>query len=132
MIRHEEHKKTLKIETECADDVLLLLAHIKRMNLASLLDKHIPAHGNRKGPSVGEVTVVWLSPILSEANHRMNHVQEWSKQRTATSLRDQHSSAFAAGRRLCLHPGGLAWWVGGYVAQSAGVPDRFSSGIRAS
>jgi len=54
---------------------------MQHMNLAGLLDKHIPAHGNRKGLSVGKVTLVWLSHILSEANHRMNHVQEWSKRR---------------------------------------------------
>jgi len=74
-------KETLTIETERADDVPLLLAHMQRMNLAELLDKHIPAHGNRKGLSIGKVTLVWLSHILSEANHRMNRVQEWSKQR---------------------------------------------------
>lgn len=74
-------KELLKIETERADDVPLLLAHMQRMNLASLLNKHIPVHGNRKGLSGGEVTIVWLSHILSEANHQMNHVQEWSKQR---------------------------------------------------
>jgi len=74
-------KETLNIETERADDIPLLLAHMQHMNLAGLLDKHIPAHGNRKGLSVGKVTLVWLSHILSEANHRMNHVQEWSKQR---------------------------------------------------
>jgi transposase len=74
-------KELLNIETERADDVPLLLAHMQRMNLAELLDKHIPVHGNRKGLSVGKVTRVWLSHILSEANHRMNHGQEWSKQR---------------------------------------------------
>jgi transposase len=74
-------KETLTIETERADDIPLLLAHMQHMNLAGLLDKHIPAHGNRKGLSVGKVTQVWLSHILSEANHRMNHVQEWSKRR---------------------------------------------------
>lgn len=74
-------KETLTIETERADDIPLLLAHMQHMNLAGLLDKHIPAHGNRKGLSVGKVTQVWLSHILSEANHRMNHVQEWSQRR---------------------------------------------------
>jgi transposase len=54
---------------------------MQRMNLAKLLDKHIPVHGNRKGLSLGNVTVVWLSHILSEANHRMNQVQEWAKRR---------------------------------------------------
>jgi transposase len=74
-------KETVNIETERADDIPLLLAHMQHMNLAGLLDKHIPTHGNRKGLSVGNVTLVWLSHILSEANHRMNHVQEWSKRR---------------------------------------------------
>jgi transposase len=74
-------KETLNIETERVDDIPLLLANMQRMNLAKLLDKHIPTHGNRKGLSLGNVMTVWLSHILSEANHRMNHVQEWAMQR---------------------------------------------------
>ena len=74
-------KETLKIETERVDDIPLLLANMQRMNLAKLLDKHIPTHGNRKGLSLGNVMTVWLSHILSEANHRMNHVQKWAMQR---------------------------------------------------
>ena len=74
-------KETLNIETERVDDIPLLLAHMQRMNLAELLDKHIPTHGNRKGLSLGNVMMVWLSHILSEANHRMNHVQEWAERR---------------------------------------------------
>ena len=69
-------KETLNIETERVDDIPLLLAHMQRMNIAELLDKHIPVHGNRKGLSLGNVMMVWLSHILSEANHRMNQVQE--------------------------------------------------------
>jgi transposase len=74
-------KEMLNIETERVDDIPLLLAHIQRMNIAELLDKHIPVHGNRKGLSLGNVMVVWLSHILSETNHRMNQVQDWSKRR---------------------------------------------------
>ena len=70
-------KETLNIETERVDDIPLLLAHMQRMNIASLLDKHMPVHGNRKGLSLGNVMMVWLSHILSEANHRMYHVQDW-------------------------------------------------------
>jgi transposase len=77
-------KETLNIETERVDDIPLLLAHMQRMNLAALLDKHIPVHGNRKGLSLGNVVIVWLAHILSEANHRMNHVQEWSMRRLET------------------------------------------------
>jgi len=74
-------KETLNIETERVDDIPLLLAHMQRMNLAELLDKHIPVHGNRKGLSLGNVTIIWLSHILSEASHRMNRVQEWAMRR---------------------------------------------------
>src|SRR5260370_27460126 len=74
-------KETLNIETERVDDIPLLLAHMQHMNLATLLDKHIPIHGNRKGLSLGNVIMVWLSHILSEANHRMNQVQEWAMRR---------------------------------------------------
>jgi transposase len=74
-------KETLNIETERVDDIPLLLAHMQRMNLAELLDKHIPVHGNRKGLGLGNVTMIWLSHILSEADHRMNQVQEWVKRR---------------------------------------------------
>src|SRR5260370_42497977 len=74
-------KETLKIETERVDDIPLLLAHMQRMKIASLLDLDIPVHGNRKGLSVGNVVIVWLAHILSEDDHRMNHVQGSSKRR---------------------------------------------------
>jgi hypothetical protein len=31
--------------------------------------------------SLGWVTVLWLTHILSEANHRLNHVESWAEQR---------------------------------------------------
>ena len=80
-------KETLNIETERVDDIPLLLAHMQHMNIANLLDKHIPVHGNRKGLSHGSMIVVWLAHILSEANHRMNHVQAWSERRRETIRR---------------------------------------------
>ena len=51
-------KETLNIETERVDDIALLLEHMQRMNIAKLLDKYIPIHGNRKGLSPGNVTMV--------------------------------------------------------------------------
>ena len=74
-------KETLNIETERVDDIPLLLAHMHRMNIAKLLDKHIPVHGNRKGLSLGNVVMIWLSHILSEASHRMNQVQQWAERK---------------------------------------------------
>ncbi len=66
------------------DDIPLLITHMQRMKLAELLDKHIPTHGHRKGLSVGELSVVWLAHILSQADHRMNRVQEWVTRRLET------------------------------------------------
>lgn len=77
-------KETLSIETERMDDIPLLLTHMQRMNVGELLDKHIPIHGQRKGLSVGELSVVWLAHILSQADHRMNRVQEWAMRRMET------------------------------------------------
>jgi hypothetical protein len=33
------------------------------------------------GLSLGQVVSVWLAFILSEANHRMNHVKPWAERR---------------------------------------------------
>jgi transposase len=77
-------KEALNIETERIDDLPLLLAQMQRMNLAELLDKHFPTNGNREGLSLGWVSVIWLSHILSQADHRMNRVQEWASRRLET------------------------------------------------
>ncbi len=67
---------------ERIDDVPLLLAQLERMQV----DQHFPTHGNWQGLSLGLVSVVWLSHILSEGDHWLNHVEPW-----------------ASGRLTCLH-----------------------------
>jgi transposase len=74
----------LTIETERVDDLPVLLAQLESMQVALLLDEHFPSHGNWQGVSVGITTVVWLSHILSQANHRLNHVQPWAEKRLTT------------------------------------------------
>jgi len=63
--------------TERVDDIPLLLAQMDKMNIAVLLDKHFPMHGNWQGLSLGQIVVVWLAYILSEGDHRLNSVQGW-------------------------------------------------------
>jgi transposase len=77
-------KEALSIETERTDDIPLLLMHMQRMQVAILLDKHFPTHGLRKGLSMGELILVWLTHVLSQADHRMNRVQEWVSRRLTT------------------------------------------------
>ncbi len=66
----------LTVNTERVDDIPLLLAQLQRMEVQPLLDDYFPTHGNWQGLSLGHVAVVWLSPILSQGDHRMNRVQE--------------------------------------------------------
>lgn len=74
----------LTICHERVDDLPLLLAQLDRMQVAQLLDECFPTHGNWKGVSLGQVVSVWLAFILSEANHRMSHVEPWAATRLQT------------------------------------------------
>ena len=76
--------ETLEIISERVDDIPLLLAQLARMGVQPMLDEHFPTHGNWVGLSFGWVTVIWLTHILSEANHRLHHVEPWAAQRLQT------------------------------------------------
>jgi transposase len=51
------------------------------MGVQELLDKSFPTHGNWQGLSLGNVATVWLTHILSQADHCLNHVQLWAEHR---------------------------------------------------
>ena len=74
----------LTIRTERVDDIPLLLAQMERMGIANLLDAHFPTNGNREGLSLGKVTTIWLTHVLSQADHRINRVQPWAERRLET------------------------------------------------
>jgi len=72
------------IQTERVDDVPLLLAHMQRLGLPTILDAHFPTHGNHQGLSLGLLCLVWLAHILSRADHRLNRVRSWADQLQTT------------------------------------------------
>src|SRR5438876_773184 len=72
------------IITERVDDIPLLLAQMQRMSLPTLLDNHFPTHGNWQGLSLGWVSAIWLSSMVSRGDHRMVHVEPWVAQRLWT------------------------------------------------
>jgi len=76
--------ETLTIFSERVDDLPLLLAHMARMGVQLLLDRHFSTHGNWQGLSLGWVTVIWLTHILSQADHRLHHVEPWAEKRLHT------------------------------------------------
>ena len=77
-------KNSPYVINERVDDLPLLLAVLKHMGLSEQLDKHFPTHGNWQGISLGCLTTVWLSYILSQADHRLSHVQPWAEKRLET------------------------------------------------
>jgi transposase len=72
---------------ERVDDIPVLIAQLKNMRVAELLDNHFPTNGNWTGMSLGWVTVVWLTFILSEGDHRLYRVEPWVKEHQRTLSR---------------------------------------------
>lgn len=73
--------ESLEIKTERVDDLPVILAQLDKIQLAAKLDQHFPTHGNWQGISLGKLTTIWLTHLLSEANHRLNHLERWAKKR---------------------------------------------------
>ena len=74
----------LTLVSERVDDLAVRLAHLDRMGVQPLLDEHVPTHGHGVGLSLWGVSVRWLTPILSEGDHGLNHVAPWATQRLQT------------------------------------------------
>jgi transposase len=77
----------LTVDSERVDDIPVLIAQQVRMGVPDLLDVSFPSHGNRQGLSVGWLSAVWLSHVLSEADHRLSQVRGWAQQRQETLRR---------------------------------------------
>jgi transposase len=76
--------ETLTVISERVDDIPVLLAQLEPMGIQALLDEHLPSHGNWQGLSLGWVGVIWLTHILSQADHRLNRVQPWAQKHLET------------------------------------------------
>ena len=79
------------IVSERVDDIPLLLAQMRRMDLPTLVDSYFLTHGNRHGLSLGWTVTVWLAHVLSQADHSVGCAANWpmiwalGKPRSATS-----------------------------------------------
>jgi transposase len=72
---------------ERVDAIPAIIAHLKNMRVAECLDTHSPTNGNWQGLSLGWTTVVWLTFILSEGDHRLYRVEPWVKEHPCTLRR---------------------------------------------
>ena len=69
----------LAVRTERVADVALLIGVMEQIGLRQIIDNHIPEHGNQRELSWGWTSVIWLSYILSEGDHRKVSVEEYIK-----------------------------------------------------
>ncbi|MGB0386843.1 MAG: IS1634 family transposase, partial [Ardenticatenaceae bacterium] len=71
----------LEISSQPVDDIPVVLATLLKMDIPNQIDSCFKTHGNREGLSLGWLITVWLVYIISEQDHRMNHVRDWVKKR---------------------------------------------------
>src|SRR3954452_23906614 len=65
---------------ERVDDIPILLATLRRLNVPDVLDRHFPSGHRWKGElTFGEVACVWVAFITSQGDHRLCQLQPWAK-----------------------------------------------------
>lgn len=67
------------LEQERVDAIPFLIKVAQQLSIDKVINRNINQHGNMKGLSYGDLTVVWLSFILSYAIHCKSHVEDWSQ-----------------------------------------------------
>jgi len=66
-----------KTEPERVDSIPVVLTILVQMGVQAIIDALYTPHGNHQGLSVGWLVVIFLTYILTEADHRMCPVQKW-------------------------------------------------------
>lgn len=71
--------------SERSDDIPVIIHWLLQLKLAEVIDEALASpHGNRQGLSYGQLSVVLLSYIMTQADHRLCAVEEWVKQQHQT------------------------------------------------
>jgi transposase len=67
--------------SEQVDDLPVIINWLSQMQIPFLLDEELPRpHGNRQGLSYGQLGVLLLTYILTQADHRLCAVESWVRQ----------------------------------------------------
>ena len=74
----------MEMRVERVDDVPLLIKKMETSKLVEHINKEFPSHGNATGIDNGTITLVFLSYILSESDHRLSYVEPWVNERITT------------------------------------------------
>ena len=74
------NKGKATISSERIDDIPLILEWLKKMQIAKYIDQKLSKpHGNYKGMSYGQLSVLLLTYIITQSDHRLCAVEEWVK-----------------------------------------------------
>jgi transposase len=69
---------TLQLTHERVDDVPLLLGFLIALRFPQILDRHLKPHPHHQGLSQGWLITIWITSILSQADHRKSHARAWA------------------------------------------------------
>nr|WP_229485970.1 DUF4277 domain-containing protein [Nostoc favosum] len=68
----------VKINSERIDDIPVIMEWLKKMEIAKFIDQKLsPPHGNHKGLSYGQLSVLLLTYIITQSDHRLSAVEPW-------------------------------------------------------
>ncbi len=68
----------MEISSERIDDIPLIVEWLKQMEIAKCIDQKLtPPHGNHKGLSYGQLSVLLLTYIITQSDHRLSAVEPW-------------------------------------------------------
>ena len=72
-------------QSERVDDIPVIVHWLEQMQIELLIDQELPSpHGNRRGLSYGQLSVLLLTYITTQADHRLCAVESWVKQHHRT------------------------------------------------
>lgn len=72
---------TAQTQSERIDDLPLIIYWLTQMKVASIIDNYLASpHGNRQGLSYGELAVLLVTYIVSEADHRICCLEKWVRE----------------------------------------------------
>lgn len=72
--------ETVEISSERIDDIPVIVEWLKQMEIAKCIDQKLsPPHGNYQGMSYGQLSVLLLTYIITQADHRLCAVEGWVK-----------------------------------------------------
>ena len=68
----------MEISSERIDDIPVIVEWLKQMGIAKCIDQKLrEPHGNHKGMSYGQLSVLLLTYIITQSDHRLCAVESW-------------------------------------------------------